>query len=203
MDKYTTEPSPDTIPYGYCHCGCGQQTKIATKKCSVPKGEHYLFAVGHHPRPFLTRFWKKVDVRGSNDCWEWQGIRFPNGYGCIVIKNHKRALTHRVSYELLHGPIPEGMLILHSCDNPPCCNPAHLRVGTTRDNIADSKGRGRANRARGVDAGQVKLTEADVKSIRSAYTPGIITMQAIAAQYGVSYSAVHGVISRATWKHIP
>lgn len=91
-------------------------------------------------RTLAERFWAKVDRRGA--CWVWQAARDAKGYGWFIIdKTPQRA--HRVAYELANGPIPTGLCILHSCDNPPCCNPAHLRAGTKLENSQDCVRRGR------------------------------------------------------------
>lgn len=83
------------------------------------------------------RFWEKVDASaGPSKCWLWTAYKDDLGYGRISL-NGTAKLSHRVSYEINGGQIPEGMLILHSCDNPPCCNPAHLRPGTLADNQRD------------------------------------------------------------------
>jgi len=79
-----------------------------------------------------------------NDCWEWKGARSSAGYGQKWTPSVGQVLyTHRLAYEWANGPIPSGMIVLHACDNPPCCNPSHLRLGTHADNVADKMQKGR------------------------------------------------------------
>lgn len=90
----------------------------------------------------VTRFWSKVDRRGPEECWEWKCGRGDFGYGAFSIKHRNRG-AHRVAWVLSNGPIPRGMWVCHSCDNPPCCNPAHLFLGTHQDNEDDKTAKGR------------------------------------------------------------
>lgn len=103
------------------------------------------------------RFWSRVDVGAPNACWEWQGARDSFGYG------QAREATHRTAWALTHGPIPSGMCVCHRCDNPPCCNPDHLFLGTRADNNRDRHAKGRsANLERGERHPQAGLTAAKV-----------------------------------------
>lgn len=104
---------------------------------------------GKYAIPVRNRFWQKVDKRGPNECWPWIAAKDPRGYGRIGgdgrRKSGKRAvvLSHRTAYELVVGPIPAGMFVCHRCDNPPCCNPAHLFVATCKQNNQDMYAKGR------------------------------------------------------------
>lgn len=98
--------------------------------------------------PDPERFWKRVDRRSDDECWVWIGHQIePWLYGRFYLSKARGYIrAHRYSYELNVGLIPDGMLVLHRCDNPPCVNPAHLRIGTHEDNMADKVARGRSGR---------------------------------------------------------
>lgn len=88
-------------------------------------------------------FWRRVAVRGPDDCWPWTGARAGKmRYGCLWWADRVR-VAHRVAWELTYGPIPPGVQVCHSCDNPPCCNPAHLFLGDNQENVADREAKGR------------------------------------------------------------
>lgn len=98
------------------------------------------------PVSYALRFWSHVDKSG--ECWEWTAARQPSGYGKMVVGSRldgsrRFPPSHRLAWELTHGPIPQGLHVLHHCDNPPCCNPAHRFLGTDADNAADKVAKGR------------------------------------------------------------
>jgi len=118
--------------------------------------------------------------------------------------DYKSILAPRVAYELWVGPIPEGLLVRHFvCDNPPCINPAHLRVGTHKDNMRDMaiKGRRKGINA-GSEHGKAILSESDVLDIRKKYAGGFCTQKTLGDTYGVSRHTINSVISRQNWRHI-
>lgn len=154
--------------------------------------------------PIADRFWKKVAK--SEWCWNWTGCRDGNGYGEIGTGGKRGvAFAHRVSYELHNGPIPEGMHVLHKCDNPSCVRPDHLFIGTHTDNMRDmwAKGRGRCDGAgrKGSANGNHKLTEEQVGAIRQRLSAGQ-SQRSLGQEYGVSKTLI-GLISKGrAWKNI-
>jgi hypothetical protein len=138
------------------------------------------------------RFWARVQVGPLNECWPWTGGRSRFGYG----RMHK-SYAHRVAWSLQVGPIPTGLQVLHACDNPPCCNPAHLFLGTPADNVLDKVQKGR--QAHGEDiSNRVRLTEQHVRQIRLAAATGV-TYRALATAYGVSRSGISLVVRGKRW----
>jgi hypothetical protein len=195
--------------YGYCGCGCGQKTKIAKQtnsKCGYVKGVPRQYIHGHRVRvqPSLdSRFWSKVAVSNNPDeCWEWQKGKSHDGYGYISIggRKGKRTYAHRIAWEFKNGTIPSGLFVLHSCDNPACCNPKHLFLGTRQDNSKDKVNKGR--QAKGENNGAHKLNEGDVLYIRERYSRGDIRITDLANELGLGRTHVRDIVHRKTWKHI-
>jgi ribosomal protein L24E len=152
------------------------------------------------------KFERFIAEASAEDCWEWTGARVPWGYGAINIRKDGKTVrinAHRVAYELYVGPIPKGMFVCHTCDNPPCCNPAHLFLGTAADNSADMVAKSRQSNERKRSPGErnpaALLTENDVIAIRQSKA----TALAMAKQYGVARTTVNAVRLRNTWKHVP
>lgn len=184
---------------GLCECGCNQPTKLAPQTSSRRgwvRGEPMPFLQGHSRRPSLeVAFRQRFAVGNPSDCWEWQGDRDPHGYGYL---RHIRA--HRLAYELQYGTIPEGMNILHRCDNRACVNPNHLFLGTQEMNIYDMVGKQR--HVHGERHTSHKLTSQDVRAIRALRSSSRQSYFAIASQFGVSASAIEDIVRRITWKHV-
>lgn len=133
---------PRDIPYGYCRCGCGLKTSIATKTYSgngIRKGEPLKCYPGHGSRRALVeRFWEKVDTSaGPDKCWPWQHAKGKGIHGVFLIYPGRSSQAHRVSYILKYGYIAPDQLACHRCNNPECVNPAHIYAGTKSTNALD------------------------------------------------------------------
>ena len=178
----------------------------------------------------ISRFWSFIDTsRGPDACWLWTASVTRGGYG--QFKVHPKSLkAHRIAWELAYGDIPDGLSVLHHCDNRRCCNPAHLWVGTHQDNMTDMRQKGRAakgdangsrlhperlvrgdahpaRRIKGWSCGEKnggggKLTAAQVLAIRAEYAAGGVTMQSIGRAYGVDKQTIFRIVRRKGWKHI-
>jgi len=146
------------------------------------------------------RFWAHV-IQTDSGCWEWTGSRARKGYGRLGVPHGTPSLAHRISWEIHFGPIPDGLCVLHHCDNPPCSNPAHLWIGSKADNNRDmrAKGRSRITHHRGESHPRAKLTRTDVDAIRLSYVPWRTTRKSLAKQYGVSESAIKAILSGRNW----
>jgi len=150
------------------------------------------------------KFWLYTEVGPFMDCWLWHGpTDYKQGYGRLYYERHKHIKAHRLSYILHNGPIPDNLLICHTCDNPQCVNPNHLYAGTHLDNAADAKERNRLKHPdnSGENHGLSKLTEAAVLEIRRLYAEGH-TRQSLAEKFGVLPGTISKVTLRQRWKHI-
>ena len=132
-------------------------------------------------------------------CWEWFRCRCKKGYGQIS-RGGKLFRAHRVAWSAWNGPVPKGLGVLHSCDNPPCCNPEHLRPGTQLDNMRDRALRGRT--ARGERHGRARYTSAQVLEVKRLLEEGWLSQRRIAKALGVPYSFVLDIKYRNRWLHV-
>jgi hypothetical protein len=160
------------------------------------------------------RFWGKVDRSGGADaCWGWIGAKHGGGYG--LIRCGKLCRAHRVSWEMEYGPVPEGLHVLHRCDNPPCVNPAHLFLGTHQDNMDDRTAKDRNPRgdqhpykadpsraARGERIGRSKMTRELVSWARKTFQAGGVSISALARTVGISHQGMRSIIIGKTWRHV-
>lgn len=138
---------------------------------------------------------QRLVVDEVSGCWMWTGAKNPTGYGVIKVKG-KQWSVHRYASTLADGEIPAGVHVLHTCDNPLCCNPAHLRKGSHADNMADKRAKGRTV------APSAKLTPQQVQEIRSRYAAGGVSYGKLAAEYGISKHNVAMIVKKRIWVKI-
>lgn len=172
-----------------------------------------------HKQHLPTRFWIKVEK--TEGCWLWTGATIRDGYGTITIDG-RSVKAHRIAWELTYGPIPEGMLVCHRCDNPSCVRPDHLFLGTHADNVHDCIQKGRRNtptgeqssfrrhpeqfttfrtmpRPKGEAHGLARLTWNQVREIRAKRTIGH-SLNQLARAYNVSQGTICHIVAHRTWK---
>lgn len=153
----------------------------------------------------IVRFWSKVEK--TDYCWIWNGTR-GKGYGYFKLGN-KNFRAHRFSWELAFGHIPEGLQVLHECDNPSCVNPKHLFLGTIRDNMADMMNKHRhakyTNPESYIIGSKVKtskLNDEKVREIRTLYCDGSLTQLQIANIFNIAKSNVCRIVNHKAWRHV-
>lgn len=174
-----------------CLCECGNAVTLPGNRIRS-RPNVGCGCLEHSRKPVMDRIWPKVEKKGSEDCWLWVGkTQTKFGYGMVSIptgkSGSKRSLVtsvHRVIYENEIGPILKGQVVRHSCDNPACCNPKHLCVGTQKDNIRDAISRGR--NTFGEKHPMAKLTNEEICAIRLSNRP----YYEIAKRFGVSPSTI-------------
>lgn len=153
--------------------------------------------------PATERFWRYV--KKTHTCWEWTGAKTHGGYGVIQAgpSPSKVIRAHRLSWLIHFGDFDTALDVCHKCDTPSCVRPDHLFLGTAKDNVADMLAKGRANGggARGSRHGRAKLSEAGAIAIRETRQSGM-SLNAIAAEFGVSKKTVLNVVRRRIWTHV-
>lgn len=152
--------------------------------------------MAYYKIPLAERMQRYTDRSGGPDtCWPWTRSRNADGYGKAGVGTRAEMRAHRAAWQVAYGAIPDGMCVLHHCDNPACCNPRHLFLGTNVDNIADKVAKGRQ---RGPQPGErnhsAKLTDQQALEIRERYAAGGVRQRQIAAEYGVGQSQISRVV---------
>lgn len=197
--------------------------------CSAPLNQGRLYCsrscsgrgFPHDARPLPERFWECVNRDGPHGCWVWTAWRDRHGYGHIFRGGHRHAgsvRAHRFSWELHYGAIPNGLHVLHHCDNPPCVRPDHLWLGTQRDNNEDRHNKGRSRGGsrpvvtwqqqhperilRGVQIATAKLTDARVLEMRRRYAAGGVSYKTLARENGISKATCAEILTGKIWRHV-
>lgn len=180
----------DVIPYGRCHCGCGEKTSITARNCASRgwvAGEPKKYVAGHHRRR-TAHDYEVRDCGFSSPCWVWVRYIGAGGYGHATRRaSDGSRVAHRVYWEDANGPVPQGMTLDHLCRNRACVNPAHLEAVPQSVNVQ----RGR----------RAVLTPDIVREIRRRHAEGE-SQSALAREFGVASTAVHSVVHRRTWKGV-
>lgn len=147
-------------------------------------------------------FWAKVHIGKADECWpckDTTGVFIDvHGYGHVGFQGRREA-THRLAWALTNGPIPDGLIVCHHCDNPSCCNPSHLFIGTDKDNAHDRNKKMR--HAYGERNPNSKLTNVNVRQILDLRAAGKTTYE-IAGIFGVSRPVVGLIVNNKAWKHV-
>lgn len=159
----------------------------------------------------VERFWSKVAKSTEDSCWNFIGGNFIRGYGIFYLREGHQYIASRVAWFVTHGQPDVTLDVCHKCDNRACCNPAHLFLGTRKENMQDAKRKGRVatgdkrapkNHARGEDYCNSKLTEDGVREIRRLASEGSLSIRAIGRRYGVTHELIRNVVARRTWSHV-
>ena len=204
-------------PTGRCYVCDGKidkdsQGRNIRKYCSIEcLNEHRRRRYAQNPRPAKSRptledrFWSRVNKDGpvhdrlGTRCWDWMGSRHSFGYGFIGVGDHKTDVTHRVSWRLVYGSPPEGLVVRHRCDRPICVNPAHLELGTHADNSQDRVERGRL--IIGEQHPSARLSDDDVREIRARRAAGE-PRRSVAERFGVTTQHITDITRRKERKHV-
>ncbi len=145
--------------------------------------------------------WKRINKKSDEECWNWIGVISKTGYGHMRI-NYKHHLVHRIVYKEICGSIPEGMCVLHKCDNRSCCNPKHLYIGTYKDNSCDMINRGRKASQIGEKNNASKLTNEEINQIKFLFSTGKYFQKELGKMFGVTQSNISCIVRDVTWKFI-
>lgn len=169
----------------YDTCACGRRKTAVSAKC-------------WHCHSSGLRLLERLTATETDECVEWPRKRVNTGYGILSYEGRQQT-THRIAYTLAHGAIPDGMHVLHRCDNRPCVNPRHLFLGTNEDNIADKLAKRRQTRGTAIHS--ARLTPAAVAEIRACAATGE-TRDSLGHRFGVSRQTINDVVWRRTWAHV-
>lgn len=148
------------------------------------------------------RFWSKVDIRGSDDCWPWLAYKDRAGYGTMKINGKPQYATH-ILFNIRTGDwVPKGRQINHTCNNPSCLNPIHLRLGSQLSNMRYMMKCGRGNHVKGEQHYRAKLAKREVQKIKRLLFQGDMTQIEIASMFNVNHRTISVIKTGKRWGHI-
>lgn len=156
------------------------------------------------PEEQVKRFWARVTQAPAPACWLWTGAQQRKGYGRVAFLGRIWG-AHRLAWFLSFGDIPDRKQVCHRCDNPPCCNPDHLFLGSNSDNVQDMLQKGRfvvGRRPMGSMNRASKLREADIAAIRANGELTFAEARNVARQYGVTPQNIMNIVKRRSWRHV-
>lgn len=171
-----------------------------------------VYIRGQRVIPPKERILSKVDKCRESGCWNWTGALKGSDplkrYGNLTVGSRtdgsrRNVAAHRYAYEVFVGPIPDGLYVLHKCDNPSCVNPCHLFLGTRQDNVDDRESKGRNNPPRGVRAGRAKLDRESVTQMRRLYLYEGWGIRRLGRRFGVHHTTVYDAVMGTNWSHVP
>jgi len=156
----------------------------------------------NYPQDIITRFWSKVNYPGNDqNCWEWTAGKDKDGYGKFCINSKLSVRAHRFAWEYYNGIIPNKLNICHNCDNPSCCNPEHLFLGTTLENNQDRNEKDR--QCKGSNSHLAKTTETIIKQILTDIENNKYqNLNQIERDYNIKSKILRGIFRREIWKHV-
>lgn len=167
------------------------------RSCSSAYGKSH-YRASHRPVPgHRERFWANVAIGAPDECWPWRRAK-PGKYGFFQA-DRRCTHAHRYAWIFTHSDIDTGICVCHKCDNPPCCNPNHLFLGSHAENAADKVAKGRQSRA--TTHGRARLTTSQVREIRAMYRAGQLP-RLIAQALGLNLSTVACVAYGRTWRSL-
>ena len=199
FDKWTVISKPEKCFQNkywgcWCKCSCGRSKLVRVHHLRSGRSKSCGCRHGLSPKQYLM---SKVKFN-DNGCWEWFGAADSKGYGSCSSYGYTTS-THRLSYMLHFGEIHGDLHVCHRCDNPKCCNPDHLFLGTVKDNMQDRVDKDRV--LKGSDHPNSKLTESLVTQARQEYDNGSSVLE-LANNYNITSGAMRQFLKQITWKHI-
>lgn len=189
---------PSKIPVTCRNCGTVTHfPRWRFNRINLPKYCSRNCKTAFAPKLAAERFWRRVTK--TPGCWLWTGTRDEYGYG-VVWANDSRNTAHRYSYRLHFGNIPDGLCVLHRCDNRVCVRPDHFFLGTNQDNMNDMVAKQR--QCRGESMHSSKMTVAKVIEMRRQHDEDGRSIFSLSKEYGIHNKSAHDIIFRKTWKHV-